>query len=440
MVTPEFLRNTVLVLSTVVLLFATHSTGAAKEESNAQQEIAALKEQVAALQKRLEELEKKQAASEQKPQPEAVQEPSVEDLVNPKVPESSGGVEEGVTVGSQAFNPDIAVVGEFVASALDKSPILGIERHDTINRHLELAFSQRVSPAARAVVKFAYEGPHQHAHEFGVPEEEEHEHEGADGGMELEEGYLQFDRLIPRMQIRLGRERVPFLAYNLLDGHELPFVNRPLSAARMVGGHGLVEDGVRFSYLLPTKSYANFDAAVYNGRNETAFNGNASGDPLLFFRLNGFRDWAAGKKESSWCLSYLHGPHDETGDQSSDLFGAEFHFQSLPTQFDRTLFRAGFLRGKVEGEPARQGYHVHLAKRWDRYKLNEIGLLFDRSESIDPNVDDPIKSLSLYYSWAETERIRPQIEYVHNFLDGRDDTGTLFFRLTYVMGTHPPHD
>jgi hypothetical protein len=374
-------------------------------------------------------------------------EPALEELLHPEVPKTSDAITAGVTVGSQSFNPDISVVGDFVANFGDLNPHLGIARRNTLNRHVEVAFSQHISPSAKAVVKFAYEGGgHVHVHEEeqeenqdGHQEAEVHEHEE---GMELEEGYLQFHKLVPDFQFRLGRERVPFLTFNLLDGHELPFVNRPLAVARMLGDHGLVEDGLRISYLFPTKTYLNADLAIYNNRNDTAFNGGATGDRLFFARLHGYRDWQEGRKEATWMLSYVRGPHDEEG-RDADIWGAECHYQALPTQFDRQMVNVGYLRARVEtagGSVSRDGYYVHLAKRWNRYHKNEIGLLWEEAESVQPGLTDRIRQLSAYLTWYETERVRLRGQYSHAFMEEGPDSDMVFLQFDYVMGTHPPHD
>lgn len=375
-------------------------------------------------------------------------EPALDELLNPEVPKTSDAITAGITVGAQSFNPDISVVGDFVANLGDTNPHLGIARRNTLNRHVEVAFSQHISPSAKAVVKFAYEGGgHVHVH-AGEPAEENHEgHEGNhvhehEEGMELEEAYLQFHRLVPNWQFRLGRERAPFLTFNLLDGHELPFVNRPLAVARMFGDHGLVEDGLRISYLFPTRTYLNCDLGIYNNRNDTAFNGGATSDRLFFTRLHGYRDWQEGRKETNWMLSYVHGPHDEEG-HDAGIWGAELHYQALPTQFDRRMVNVGYLRGRVEtaaGSVNRDGYYVHLAERWNQYHKNEIGLLWEEAASVQPGLTGKIQQLSAYYTWYETERVRLRAQYSHAFMDEGPDSDMVFLQFDYVMGTHPPHD
>ncbi|MBC7288449.1 MAG: hypothetical protein H5T86_10485, partial [Armatimonadetes bacterium] len=95
-----------------------------------------LQRQIEELQHQLEELKAQQAAA---PSTERPTEPTIEELLNPELPQESESPQSAVTVGAQSFNPDIAVVGDFAANLGDRSERLGLPRHDTVNRHIELA-------------------------------------------------------------------------------------------------------------------------------------------------------------------------------------------------------------------------------------------------------------------------------------------------------------
>jgi len=382
------------------------------------------------------------------------EEPSLEELLSPEIPQASEGVQSATTVGALAFNPDMSVVGDFVANFGDKVLELGTGRHDTINRHVEVAFSQRISPEAKAVVKLAY-GTHlemEHEHENGhethaaeivAAQDDDHEHGGTwHSELELEEAYLQLDNAWPSLQLRLGRERVPTMLFNQLDGHELPFVTRPLAIARLFGNHGLIEDGARLSYLLPTSQYINVDLGVYNSRNNMAFDGGASGDRLWMGRLNGYNSWNEDRDELSWGLGYLRGPNDEHG-HKIDVASVDLHYQHLKDQFTRTFVDAGWLQANIdhdEGSFTRDGHFVHLAKRWDRYRINEVGLLWESSEGLHHEHPDPIDMLSLYYTWHRTERVLMRLQWSHAEFENGPAADMFYFQTSWVMGTHPPHD
>ncbi len=397
------------------------------------QRIEQLERQQAELRQQLEELRQQVGAPAAPAAPAGVEQPSLEELLSPEVPAESESVRSAVTRGNQAFNPDIAVVGDFLANFGDTSPWLGLRRHNTWNRHIELAFSQRVSPEAKAVVKFAY-GTHGHWH-ADEGRYEVHEH------LELEEGYVQIDKLWDRVLVRLGRERLPFMRYNLLDGHELPFCTRPISVARFFGDHGLIDDGLRVAYLLPTSQYLSLEAGIYNCRNSVAFSGLQTNKRMLMARLHGYTAWDEGDREVDWNFGYLHGPNP--AGHTTDIWTLDATYQRFFTQFDRRIASAGLLFGRVgtdAGRDNRLGWYLHVAKRWDRYRMNELGLLVEGADSAAPDVTDRWHMASLYYTWHRTHRLRFRAQYSHLWPEEGPDDDMFFFQTTYVMGTHPPHD
>ena len=397
------------------------------------------------LQRQIQALQEGKTVPEETMPPPEEEGPSLEELLSPEIPQESEGIQSATTVGALAFNPDMGVVGEFVGSFGDKVPELGTGRHDTINRHVGVALSQRISPEAKAVAKFCY-GTHLEMPVKSSAVSAQHDEDEAGGiwhsGLELEEAYVQFDNAWPSIQLRLGRERVPTMLFNQLDGHELPFVTRPLGIARMFGNHGLAEDGGRLSFLLPTSQYMNLDLGVYNSRNDMAFDGGASGDRLWMSRLNGYSDWNEGSDELSWGLGYLRGPNDEHG-HKTDIASVDVHYQHLNDQFNRSFVDAGWLQADVKhngGSFTRDGYFVHLAKRWDRYRRNQVGLLWENSEGLHHDHRDPINMLSLYYTWHRTGRVLLRLQWSHADFEHRSDADMFYFQTSWVMGTHPPHD
>ncbi len=400
-----------------------------------------LERQIEQLQRQIEELKSAREAK-----PAAPAEPSLEELLNPPVPQESENPRSAVTVGAQAFNPDIAVVGDFVGNFGDRPHELGLARHNTVNRHIELAFSQRISPEAKAVVKFAY-GTHGHWH---PGEDEDHVNSHAaeaaghyemHEGLELEEGYVQFDRLLNRLTLRIGRERLPFMKYNLLDGHELPFVTRPIAVSRFFGDHGIIDDGVRLAWLLPTRRYLSLEFGAYNGRNNVAFAGTSSNARTLMARLHGYTAWRDGAEEVDWNLGFLHG--ENAHNRCTNVYTADLTYQRFKTQFDRFIASVGGLCGDVNtqgGSDWRWGAYLHLARRWDRYRMKELGVLLERAESAVPDITDRWNMYSLYYTWHRTHRVRFRLQFSHLDPDQGKDQDMFFFQTTYVMGTHPPHD
>ncbi|MBC7288588.1 MAG: hypothetical protein H5T86_11230, partial [Armatimonadetes bacterium] len=151
--------------------------------------------------------------------------------------------------------------------------------------------------------------------------------------------------------------------------------------------------------------------------------------------------WNDDNDEVDWNLGWLQG--DNPVHRSTDIFTADLTYQHFRNQFDRYIASVGYVRGRVgtQGPTAhRDGYYLHLARRWDRYRMNELGLLVESADSAKPDETENWDMFSLYYTWHRTERVRLRLQYSHLRPDSGPSDDMVFFQTTYVMGTHPPHD
>src|SRR5205814_1596470 len=121
----------------------------------------------------------------------------------------------GASAGSKVFNPDIAVIGDFLGAAgsnkVDPDPAL--EMHES-----EAAFQAIVDPYARADFFISF-GEH---------------------GVDLEEGYITFPAIPGGLLVRGGKMRAAFGKVNTLHNHVLPWSDRPLVTRNLAS----VEDGI----------------------------------------------------------------------------------------------------------------------------------------------------------------------------------------------------
>src|SRR5262249_59742441 len=105
--------------------------------------------------------------------------------------------------GSKIFNPDIAVIGDFLGAAgvnhSEHQPSL--EMHES-----EASFQAVVDPYARA--------------DFFISFGEE--------GVNLEEGYLTLTSLPGGLLTKVGKMRAAFGKVNTLHNHVMPWTDRPL--------------------------------------------------------------------------------------------------------------------------------------------------------------------------------------------------------------------
>ena len=131
------------------------------------------------------------------------------------------------TAASKIFNPDIAVIGNFLGAAgknvINPEPALQLPE-------TELSLQAVVDPYARA--------------DFFVSFGEE--------GVGIEEGFITFPTLPWGMLAKVGRMRAAFGKVNTLHTHIIPWTDRPLVTDNLVGGEeGIADAGISVSAADP---------------------------------------------------------------------------------------------------------------------------------------------------------------------------------------------
>src|SRR5947208_10500290 len=137
------------------------------------------------------------------------------------------GAAGGSVGSSKVFNPDMAVIGDFLGASGRNtvSPAPALEMHES-----EAAFQAVVDPYARA--------------DFFVSFGEQ--------GVNLEEGFLTFTELPGGLLTKVGKMRAAFGKVNGLHNHVLPWTDRPLVIQNLVGGEdGINDAGISVARLIP---------------------------------------------------------------------------------------------------------------------------------------------------------------------------------------------
>src|SRR5206468_3709307 len=137
------------------------------------------------------------------------------------------GAAGGSVGSSKVFNPDMAVIGDFLGASGRNtvSPAPALEMHES-----EAAFQAVVDPYARA--------------DFFVSFGEQ--------GVNLEEGFLTFTELPGGLLTKVGKMRAAFGKVNTLHNHVLPWTDRPLVIQNLVGGEDGIDDvGFSVARLIP---------------------------------------------------------------------------------------------------------------------------------------------------------------------------------------------
>ena len=132
-----------------------------------------------------------------------------------------------VTALSKIFNPDIAVVGNFVGVAAPRSD----DRRPPFDlREVETSLQAVVDPYAKADFFFGFSRE----------------------GVEIEEGYVTFSELPGGVLAKAGKFRSAIGRVNTMHAHNLPWIDRPLITGNLLGGdEGIAHAGVAAARLIP---------------------------------------------------------------------------------------------------------------------------------------------------------------------------------------------
>src|SRR5207249_4414346 len=174
----------------------------------------------------------------------------------------------GSTVSNaKVFNPDIAVIGDFLGAAGSNrvNPGPALEMHES-----EAAFQAILDPYARA--------------DFFISFGEE--------GVNLEEGFLTFPAIPGGLLVRVGKMRAAFGKVNSLHNHVLPWTDRPLVTKNLVGGEdGINDAGFSVARLIPNPwLFLEATGQVFRGDSGDLFTSSKRGDLSYVGHLRGYQD------------------------------------------------------------------------------------------------------------------------------------------------------
>jgi len=236
-----------------------------------QPDAAALRAEIALLRQQLQALEQKVAALEGAGQAApAPAPPPVTAPAPPAMPEPAPAPAAAAAPTSKVFNPDMAVIGNFVGAAgrntVDPRPALSLDE-------AEVSLQAIVDPYARA--------------DFFLS--------GSPDGIEVEEGYLTFPTLPGGLLMKVGKMKAQFGKVNTQHPHVLPWVDEPLPMRNLLGGdEGLNDSGLSVSRLIPAGAlFLEATGEVYNGANGV-FTSQRRRDLTYVGRLRGYRDLSEG--------------------------------------------------------------------------------------------------------------------------------------------------
>jgi len=320
---------------------------------------------------------------------------------------------------SKVFNPDIAVIGDFVGTGghnpLQPSPAL--EMHES-----EVAFQAILDPYARADFFVSF-GEH---------------------GVDLEEGYLTFPALPGHLNLRAGKMRAAFGKVNTLHNHTLSWVDRPLVMQNFTGGEeGINDAGFSLSRILPAPGglFLEGTAQVFRGDSENVFRSWRANNLSTVGHLRGYRDISESTNVDVG-FSYARGASTQAAGLFNNLYGMDATVRWKPLR--RAIYhsftgRAELIWDKNDAALTTKtpfGYFVsgeyQLARRWF------VGGRFDWSERALSAFDhDKGGSAILTYWPSEFSQIRGQYRRT-NYAEGLS-ANEILFQFLFSIGAHGAH-
>jgi len=328
------------------------------------------------------------------------------------------------TAASKIFNPDIAVIGDFLGAAgrneVDPAPTFAM--HET-----EATFQAIVDPYARADSFFA----------FGQE------------GVELEEGFITFPTVPGGLLVKAGKTRAAFGKVNTLHNHVLSWTDRPLVTDNLVGGEeGIADAGFSVARLIPNPwIFLEATGEAYFGTSEV-FRANKRGDLTYVGHLRAYHDITENANVDVGG-AYARGHNDagvldgvDTGRFVTTLWGADATVRWRPLQ--RAIYRSFLGRSEVIWSRREQfggtqqsiGYYAsgdyQFARRWF------AGIRFDRSDRAeDASLHDSGQSVTLTFWPSEFSQLRGQYRRIR-YAEGAT-ANELLFQFQFSIGVHGAH-
>jgi hypothetical protein len=318
---------------------------------------------------------------------------------------------------SKIFNPDIAVIGNFLGAAgtNDVNPAPAFEMHEA-----EATFQAVVDPYARADFFLSFS-----------PE-----------GVEIEEGYLTFPTLPGGLLAKVGKFKEQVGKANTLHPHSLPWVDTPIAVSNLLGGEeGLSDSGISVSKLiLNPLFFLEATGEVYQG-SSGLFASHERSDVSWVGRLRGYRD-VTESTNLDVGASLAYGTNDVGEDFHTRVVAVDATFRYRPLEraiYRRFMGRTELFwskRGQEAGDVSAFGMYgsadYQFARRWF------AGARYDWSErAYDSSLTDKGPSLVLTYWPSEFSQVRGQYRRL-TYAEG-STANELLFQFLFSIGAHGAH-
>ena len=412
------IRETCTAVAVLAALCCAAPASAQDAPDDLRAQIALLRQQLETLQQKVTALE---AAAHRPPQTGVTAQPPAAETP----PGAAGGagpagslpVYGNTSALSKIFNPDVAVIGNFVGAAgkNDAEPLPALQLNEA-----ELSLQAIVDPYARADFFLA-----------ASPE-----------GLEIEEGFLTFPTLPGGLLAKVGKMKAQFGKANTFHSHNQPWVDTPLPVRNLLGGdEGLNDSGVSVSKLIPNPAlFLEATCEIYNGTNGV-FTGHSRGDLTYLGRLRGYRDITEATNLDVG-TSVVYGHNDGGLDSTTRVFGVDATFRYRPLR--RAIYRRFLGRTELfwstrdDGLDGGKAFGAYVSGEYQFARRWFAGARYDFSDrAIDTALRDTSGSLLLTFWPSEFSQVRAQYRRT-SYAEGVKGN-ELLFQFLFSIGAHGAH-
>jgi hypothetical protein len=332
-------------------------------------------------------------------------------------PEGQLPVYGNVSALSKVFNPDMAVLGNFVGAAgrntIDPHPAMQLDE-------AEASFQAIVDPYARADFFLS-----------ATPE-----------GLDVEEGFITFPTLPGGLLMKVGKMKAQFGKVNTMHSHVLPWADVPLPMLNLLGGEeGFADSGISVSKLIANPFvFLEATGELYKG-DDDLFASHTRGNLAYLGRLRGYRD-VSESTNLDLGTSIAYGHNDAGPDFTTRVFGIDATLRYRPLRraiYKRFVGRTELFwsrRQQPGGDADAFGAYLsgeyQFARRWF------AGARYDWSDrAFNPSLRDKSGSLLLTYWPSEFSQIRGQFRRTR-YAEGAQ-ANELLFQFLFSIGAHGAH-
>jgi len=326
--------------------------------------------------------------------------------------------------GSKVFNPDMAVIGDFLGAAgrnlTDPQPSL--EMHES-----EASFQAIVDPYARADFFISF----------------------GESGVDLEEGFLTLTELPGGLLTKVGKMRAAFGKVNTLHNHVLPWTDRPLVTRNLVGGEDGIDDaGISVARLIPNPwIFLEATGQVFRGDSDELFKAAHRGDLSYVGHLRGYQDITE-SSNIDLGFSYSRGHNDAAVTDTmpdgftTQLYGVDATFRWRPLQrsiYHSFVGRTEWIwsrRDQLDALQKASGLYVSADYQFGRRWF--AGVRLDRSDrATNASLTDTGGSVIVTYWPSEFSQVRAQYRRTNYAL--AESANELLFQFQFSIGAHGAH-